>query len=154
MGTMTLLIGRLLPVVLLPACTARSGDALDLPDSSEHSGDTGEAPIDTGNLPIHPGSPVERFVQVVVGDYHGCALTDRHRVQCWEPGDPMVDFGQADPPDELFSSLSAAGEQTCGLTLDGDLLCWGVDDGGGYDFGHPPSVTAGRSGSGDHPGPN
>jgi hypothetical protein len=79
--------------------------------------------------------PPEVFVQVVVGAYSGCALTDRHRVACWDPGSPTVDFGQADPPDEEFSLLSAGPAQTCGLTLTGDVACWGVSDGEELDNG-------------------
>jgi hypothetical protein len=114
------IVWRLLPLYLCAGC---SDPDEDKPDRT-----------DTGGTP-------EVFVQVVVGDYHGCALTDRHRVQCWHPGDPSVDYGQADPPDEEFSILAAGFLQTCGLTMSGDLRCWGIEDGGMYDFGQTVNVS-------------
>jgi hypothetical protein len=52
----------------------------------------------------------------------------------------MIDFGQADPPDLEFSSLAAGRYQTCGLTVGGDLECWGVPEGDGFpDYGQTVS---------------
>jgi hypothetical protein len=84
--------------------------------------------LGTGCSPAAAPKSSESFIQVVVGDFHGCALTDSHRVQCWHPLNTDDDFGQADPPDLEYSFLAAGRYQTCGLTVSGDLECWGASD--------------------------
>jgi hypothetical protein len=112
-------MGKLRWNAAVALCNAVTLGCVDL---SGPKGDSHGVSEDTGDASAMP----EVFTQVVVGDYHGCALTNRNRVQCWHPNSRELDFGQADPPDEEFISLAADGAQTCGLTVSGDLECWGV----------------------------
>ncbi len=58
---------------------------------------------------------------------HGCALHQHQTVSCWGANE----FGQASPPSGLrFSSVTAGGRHTCGITADGQARCWGADDAG------------------------
>ena len=44
-------------------------------------------------------------------------------------------YGQASPPARAFSSISAGPYYSCGITLDGELLCWGTN----FSDDEPPS---------------
>jgi hypothetical protein len=80
MGTMKLLSGRLLPVLLLAGCTAHLRDGLDLPDSNEPPGDTGDAPADTGGPPERL-APIKR---------HVCADTHRRDARTTDARDVVA----------------------------------------------------------------
>ena len=51
-------------------------------------------------------------------------------------------YGQASPPARAFSSISA-GPTTCGITLDGELLCWGTNFSDDEPPSSPTSVSVG-----------
>ena len=51
---------------------------------------------------------------------------------CWG-GD---EYGQAQAPDGLFfETIEASEHHSCGLTAEGEAVCWGISDGGGLDYG-------------------
>jgi len=100
------------------------------------------------------------WVQVVVGDEHACALDTSGAVYCWGNGakgqlgsTPLAScpggmFGGAVPcrtvPTKVsgtavYTSLSAAGTFTCGITSTTALLCWGTI--GTATFGTPLAYT-------------
>ena len=58
-------------------------------------------------------------VQLVAGDDHACALSDRGAVNCW--GNPA----HAAPDALLAKQLAASGAMTCAITTDDALRCWG-----------------------------
>jgi hypothetical protein len=115
--------GKRLVVLLavLPGCSETT--------TKEHADE--ETPDDPG-----------MFVEVALGNDHACARTDLGNLQCWHPPDVNVDFGQADPPDERFSTIVAKTYRTCGLTLAGDLECWGVHDGSTAHMDYGQTVSA------------
>ncbi len=72
--------------------------------------------------------------QITVGDHHSCGLETDGRVVCWGNND----FGQASPPDVLFTSVEAGTFHTCGIDTGGRVRCWGDDY---YGETTPPSGT-------------
>jgi Regulator of chromosome condensation (RCC1) repeat len=110
------------------------------------------------------------FKQVAAGSYHTCGLRNNGAVECWGSNeymtgeyDPQIGAvwaysGQANPPQGVYFAQIDAGEyHTCGITLAGDLNCWGYNgDGEAPDVPGPfKQVSAGRAhtcaltGSGD-----
>jgi hypothetical protein len=92
-----------------------------------------------GALPV-PGGV--RFAALSRGDQHACGVSADGRAYCWgynnvgQLGIGTRDFTFEDwrltrtPPqpvagDLRFASISAGPGNTCGITLDGDLYCWG-----------------------------
>ena len=82
-----------------------------------------------------------RFAAVSAGAMHTCGLAPGGAAYCW--GDNM--YGQLgtgssgapwyDSPTPVaggltFTSLSAGGDHTCGVTPEGKAYCWGANDGG------------------------
>lgn len=59
---------------------------------------------------------------VALGAQHGCGVdVVTGQAVCW--GNDGA--GQASPPSDVLSAISAGGDATCGLRLDGTLACWG-----------------------------
>jgi alpha-tubulin suppressor-like RCC1 family protein len=93
-----------------------------------------------------PPSGVE-FSQVTAGGFHTCGLKPDGYVQCWgsnekllectETGCAYVYGGQASPPATRFKQISAGLYHTCGVTVDGNVDCWGYN---------PHGETADRTG--------
>jgi hypothetical protein len=91
--------------------------------------------------------PAGDFKQVTAGGYHTCGLKPDGSVQCWgsdevlfecyEWGCTYVHGGQASPPATHFKQISAGLYHTCGVTLDGNVDCWGYN---------PHGETADRAG--------
>ena len=96
------------------------------------------------------GAPLA-ITQIVVADAHSCVRTHEGRVYCLggvaerlgAPGDPVgrdrasKDMGVAVPidlsafdPAPVFRRLEAGSKHTCGLTTDGQVVCWGVNEWG------------------------
>ena len=74
--------------------------------------------------------------EVVVGEYHSCALTSRGVAYCWgvnsggQLGAGRIDEASNASPQRVaggltFTSLVAGLEHTCGLTDRGEAYCWG-----------------------------
>ena len=82
------------------------------------------------------------FKQVAAGSYHTCGLRDNGTVECWGSNEYMDYYdpqrgtvwsysGQANPPKGvLFTQIDAGMYHTCGITLAGDLNCWGYNRNG------------------------
>ena len=75
-----------------------------------------------------------RFVTVVGGDLHTCALTTRGQAHCWgennfgQLGNGAI-FAERVPVEvsgrHRFRALTAGTGTTCAATLNGDTYCWG-----------------------------
>lgn len=76
--------------------------------------------------------PSGRFVQIVAGSAHFCALSEQGQVACWNPYatfddcDLGQDYGQASAPAGRFRYLSAGEYHSCGVREDGGISCWGA----------------------------
>lgn len=77
-----------------------------------------------------------RYSSVVVGQDHACGLTTTNTAYCWGTngygilGNPTEAVSRSSTPlavqgGHRFNALSAGGVHTCGLTPEGDVLCWG-----------------------------
>ncbi|MCY4518270.1 MAG: RCC1 domain-containing protein [Acidimicrobiaceae bacterium] len=79
--------------------------------------------------------PPGRFVSVVAGPNHACALTTEHTPVCWGPRSQERDPRWGDPvgpgfiPSGTFAMLTAGGSHTCGLRDDRSIECWGSASG-------------------------
>lgn len=80
--------------------------------------------------------PDGHFLSVSVGDHHACGVRVDRSVECWTQV-RLVDVSETsteristdagamvDSPDGEFSSVAAGGEVSCGLKLDGSVVCW------------------------------
>jgi alpha-tubulin suppressor-like RCC1 family protein len=98
------------------------------------------------------------FTQISAGDYHTCGLKPDGSVQCWgsnekldfcdvNVGECYYDFtGQATPRTGFtYQRISAGAYHTCGLTIEGNVICWGLNDKGqaGDKVGNYAEVTTG-----------
>lgn len=63
------------------------------------------------------------FVDVALGDSHGCAIEAGGRIRCW--GDSLR--GQLQAPDLRATQVSAGVDFTCAIAADGGTRCWGDD---------------------------
>ncbi len=100
---------------------------------------------------------------VVAGANHGCALTPAGAAYCWGANQwGQLGRGTTSAPGSAaplpaavagghtFRALSAAGEQTCGLTAAGAAYCWGFNgqgqmgDGGTTHRSAPVAVSGGH----------
>jgi alpha-tubulin suppressor-like RCC1 family protein len=90
------------------------------------------------------------FVRLVAGRFHACGITDAQDAYCWGwdhtgqlgAGDVSTErctFFSVDPCSTAprlvigghkWAQLTADDRATCGLTIDGDAFCWGLDIGG------------------------
>jgi cysteine-rich repeat protein len=100
-------------------------------------------PKDAGPVPI--GEPA---IQIAAGGAHTCALLASRTVKCWglglygqlglasteNIGDPVTGVPQDYPPVEIGEEvvhIAAGGGHSCAVGGNGDLYCWGGDDGSG-----------------------
>ena len=96
--------------------------------------------------PVQPISPMT-FRAVSAGASHTCAIRTDGDTYCWGAGG-LAQLGRGVPTvnttrplvaveaDVQFSAISAGGDQTCGITGEGEAWCWGANE-------------SGQSGSGD-----
>ena len=71
-------------------------------------------------------APQGRFTDIDAGWDHVCALSERSAA-CWG----WNANERAPPPQGVpFAAIGAGAEHSCGLTLGGDLVCWGKNDDG------------------------
>lgn len=81
------------------------------------------------------------FVEVAAGRSHACALTPEGHAWCWgsnlsgQLGIAIADAGpflapQAVTGGLVFSRLQTGDSTTCGVTPEGEALCWGSNTGG------------------------
>jgi alpha-tubulin suppressor-like RCC1 family protein len=64
---------------------------------------------------------------VSVGDGYACALDMFGKAKCWGKDG---DTGRTIPPRDRFLEVAASAENTCGITDEGILVCWGGTEGG------------------------
>lgn len=79
--------------------------------------------------------PLADIVQITVGAFHTCALTNQGGVKCWgENSDGQVGHGDTMPHDlpvavsglrSGIKAISAGRRHTCGVTTLGSVQCWG-----------------------------
>jgi hypothetical protein len=94
--------------------------------------------------PLCQDIPQGRFVEVRVGAYDACAMDESRRLHCWGSSDV------AQPTTEPLADFQVEDEGACGVTLAGDLVCWGRLLWEGFDEGPPEGVkftrvTTGRA---------
>ena len=94
---------------------SESADMLDGDDPSEGSDTT------TPGTGHRSGG---QYLSVAAGSSHTCALDHDGYATCW--GD--LDWGQFNPPDEMFTDLDGGMTHTCGIRSDATLRCWGGGD--------------------------
>ena len=85
------------------------------------------------------------FSAVSAGEYHACGLRTDQTLECWRNGrrvgsyDPMNRWffelkGLADPPGGEFIAVNVESDQSCGVRINGAVVCWGqnslLDDNG------------------------
>ena len=68
------------------------------------------------------------YVRISSGGAHACALTEGGEAEC--RGSFLirkggVDYGSVNPPPARFSQISSSMYRSCGVTVEGDILCWG-----------------------------
>jgi hypothetical protein len=82
-----------------------------------------------GSGPVVDFQPSGSFSFVSVGNEQACAvrLTDKRAI-CWS----KTEEGQASVATTVdsFAAVYTGGAYTCGLRLDGKILCWGLNDDG------------------------
>jgi hypothetical protein len=91
------------------------------------------------------------FTQLAMGIAHACALSSAGQVWCWGAGTHgeignggtgtvLAPVPVTQPAGVTFTSVSAAANQTCALSLEGDAYCWGYNLYG--QLGEGTSLTA------------
>jgi alpha-tubulin suppressor-like RCC1 family protein len=124
-----------------------------------NAGQLGDGTMTDREMP-EPVDTDVRFASIAAGGDHVCALTDEGEAHCWGQNN-SAQLGIADRPDpgvvtrprrvltdERFATIGpgstpvthpTAYNSTCGLALDGRLLCWGY----GIQNRHQTSPTGG-----------
>ena len=122
-------------------------------------------PVDTDEFPSGEVArlPFDTPAVVVVGGNgrgaHSCAIDNDDAMWCWgdnsfgQLGNPTVTGSTANPVrvagGMVFSTITAGGLHTCGLTAQGEAYCWGdnavgqIGDGTTTQAGIPVAVTGG-----------
>jgi len=72
---------------------------------------------------------------------HSCVLGGDGKAICWGNNS----YGQASPPDDVFTQITTGTEYTCGLKTDATITCWGNNGDGRADppFGAFLQISAG-----------
>jgi alpha-tubulin suppressor-like RCC1 family protein len=79
----------------------------------------GAAGVTAGVRAAAPG-----FKAVAAGDGHACGLLTSGQMMCW--GVSASGAAPPGPTSDLFTSIAAGGDHTCGVRVaDGKLVCWG-----------------------------
>lgn len=85
-----------------------------------------------------------KWQAIEVGHLHSCGLADDGRVYCWghngqgQLGIGAIDFQPHDTPELVaggltfrsLASLTGGTYHSCGVTIDSEMFCWGLNTGG------------------------
>ena len=71
---------------------------------------------------VHP-QQTSGFTSLSIAPDHACGITVDHSIICWGRND----YGQADPPDGVFTVIDAGHDHTCAITENKSVICWGQD---------------------------
>ncbi len=132
--------------VTFAAVSAGGGHTCALAESGEAwcwgqsgGGALGDGSSDNSSVPVQVESDVT-FTSLFAGGTHTCALTADGTAYCWgdnrqgQLGDGTTDHRTAPTPvltSKRFKQLSAGpAAHTCGVTRDGETLCWGYNSKG------------------------
>ena len=104
------------------------------------SNNDGELGDGTKEDSLNPVSVVTtlNFQVITCGQNHTCGLTSEGSVYCWgrnskgqlgngESGNDDVLLPVKILSDEVFQDIGTRSDDTCGLTVDGDIYCWGYN---------------------------
>ena len=72
-------------------------------------------------------APVGTFTSVAVG-YSGCAVRDTGGIACWNVDDAWWQ-GHDPPAFAQYTKVDVGMSGACGLTIDGEIECWGREEG-------------------------
>jgi alpha-tubulin suppressor-like RCC1 family protein len=107
----------------------------------------GDGPSEMPPADVNVGATV---LQVVVGNYHTCALIDGGHVRCWGQGangrlgnldtDDVGDDTDDMPPSNVdlggtAVAIAAGDDHTCALLVTGVVRCWGAGAEGALGYG-------------------
>jgi alpha-tubulin suppressor-like RCC1 family protein len=104
-------------------------------------GQLGDGTTTSRSLPTTVSGGVH-FTQIVTGSSHTCGLTSAGAAYCWgynnqgQLGTGTLPVTSTPTPSAVlggltFTSISAGGSHTCGLTSSGAAYCWGYNGQGG-----------------------
>ena len=102
-----------------------------------------------------------RFASVSAGAMHTCGVATGGAAYCWgdnsygqlgagSSGAPWYDTPTPVVGGLIFTSLSAGGDHTCGVTPEGQAYCWGANDGGQLGTGDTAKTPSPVPVSGGH----
>lgn len=107
-------------------------------------------------LVLSDGQPLSDVKQLIAGHLafgysHACALTESGRVFCWGNSPywaitpaAKATFDRADPVElggRVIVEITGTGPVTCARSDQGEVLCWGINDGGAVDPSAPGQTT-------------
>ena len=126
---------------------------------SDGAGQIGNGGAGGGAQPQAATVKQERFTRVSAGNNHACAINLTGRVFCWGADNhgQLGDFRDINSTTPIpvsdstlrFTSISAGGDHTCGITTTGSAHCWGrgeegqIGNGGSVDQDAPTPVSGG-----------
>jgi len=98
--------------------------------------------------------PGTRYDNISVGNWHACAVALDDSAYCWGNGGagqlgtgniasaatPVLVAAGAKPAAEGWATMGAGGDYTCGLTVPGNLYCWGDNASGNLGTGGGTSI--------------
>ncbi len=118
-------------------------------------GQTGQIGTATQLIPALVQAGPLAFTQLAAGESHTCALTASGAAYCWggngrgELGtDPILIGTQSNVPvlvpgGHTFANIDAGSVHTCGVTVAGELFCWGSQENGQLGNGVVSVATSG-----------
>ncbi|MCL2822932.1 MAG: hypothetical protein FWD57_02980 [Polyangiaceae bacterium] len=122
---------------MLHTCGRDAGGSVKCWGSNE-DGQVGDGSTDDRHVPTSVGGLASGVKSVAAGLAHSCAITSNGGVSCWgdngngQLGDgTTVSRAVAAPVTGLGSSIvdiSAGDNHTCGITIEGEVVCWGQNN--------------------------
>ena len=94
-----------------------------------------------GEEPGKENHPTGTYEQVTCGGNYSCARSPEGRVACWGDEEYAGKRGVLAAPEESFMTISAGEYHVCGVTVSGDMRCWGCLDNTDHGQCSPPSLA-------------